>query len=127
MPPLETIGRVHKAVWWRRVGTDAYDKAVVTPSPSEVSVLWIDSKKDVLDPNGQKVTTEAQLQLNFEVKVGDLFWKGELEDFYGTGSGNPETQVMEVVKSSTTPDIKGRNTAYDASLIRFKGSLPQRG
>ncbi len=126
MPPLETYERVAYILWWPKVGHDGYGKPLIG-SLTQLRGLWIDKKKDVLDPNGEKISTDVQLQLTREVKVGDLFWKGAAVDFFGTGSGNPDDELYEAISAGTTPDIKSRNTAYDASLIRYRGSLPQRG
>lgn len=120
MPAFETSGRLQTAVLWRVTGVvDAYGENAVG-EPEEIRVRWQRKRLDTLDAFGNQVTLDGLAVVNEEVAVGSRMFLGTLSDWTGTGSGDPDDEVMEVVKVSYTPDLKARNVRRTLGLKRYK-------
>lgn len=126
MPPLESSNRPHKAVLWQKVGVDRYNQTTVRPGV-EISVRWVSDKGEALDPNGVKISLDASVIVGQDLAIGDQLWLGLLEDWYGTGSGDNDTELMEVVTFEKTSDLKGRNVFRHAGLKRKSATRGENG
>lgn len=121
MPPPGRAWLRQKAVLWSRDGTDRYGQPKVEAEPVEVKVRWTETHQQARDSQGNPVTINAQVVANREITVGSLMWKGELEAWYGTGSGGGEdTERMEVVSFDDTKDLKNRSETRTYNLSYYR-------
>lgn len=130
MPPPELSYRRQKAVLWEaygpREGSKRYDRygQVKVIAPVEIEVRWITKQSEALDPQGNTITLDATVVSAQKIPIGSTMWLGELSDWYGTGSGGDDSEVMQVKTSDITVDLKGRVTRYEAGLMRYRDTLP---
>lgn len=115
-----------KAVLWSKSGTDRYGDPL-RGSPSEISVRWVVTHRQASDPQGNPITIDAQVSTSQDIVVGSVMWLGELADWYGSGSGGVDDEVMEVVTRNRVPDLKGRVTRYEYGLAKYRDTLPTAG
>ncbi len=126
MPPPELSGRLQDAVLWESQGRQGhYGEHKVRP-PVQILVRWQDGRSEAVDPDGNKIGLDATVVApDCEIPIGSIMWKGCLADWYGTGSGASELDMMEVRTRSTAPDIKNRFSFRTLGLARFRGELPE--
>ncbi len=128
MPPIELQARFEDAVLWPVVSGDVkqdnYGEVKVT-TPVELKVQWVGVTGEMTDPMGNKVSTDAQVVVDREVKIGSLMWLGAYEDWLGTGSGDVDADLHKVVAFNFQKDIKGRVSRRTVGLQRYKDSLPE--
>lgn len=125
MPAPERSHRKQAAVLWPANGIDRYGQVTVG-SPVEIRVQWSDSKTEALDPQGNKVSLDATVIVNRDVAIGSHMWKGELQDWYGTGSDTttePDTEIMQVKTVNDSPDIRNRSRTRTVGLMRLRADL----
>lgn len=128
MPPIETAWRYQKAVLWpaltrrRRALTDKNGVVRVDlANPVELDVRWEWGYREVLGPQGNTVTISATVVVDRDVVIGSRMWQGELEDWFGTGTGTGDAdEVMMVAVVDRALDIKGRHTRSELGLVRYK-------
>lgn len=127
MPPLEQFDMYQWAVLIPKVGVDRYNETI-RGEPREVQVRWIAGRVELADSEGTPLTFDALVISGERFPTGTLMWLGDLEDWYGTGSGSAseigESQLHEVHLSRVTPDLKARNTHYHHGLLFYKETLP---
>jgi hypothetical protein len=123
MPPFERMDRKQKALLYAKEDDDTHGRAVVSETPEEIGVRWVQRQSEALDPQGATITVDATAHVGQEVEIGSVMWLGGLEDLSGT-SLVPESDLFQVVTYTGVPDIKGRNTRREVGLIRFGSSLP---
>jgi hypothetical protein len=123
MPLLERMDRYEKAVLWSRTGVDRYNEPVLS-TPVEVMVRWVPTNKEAVTPQGETVGLDANVVVDLDVAFGSHLWRGSLDDWYGTGSGDVGGDVMEVKTISSADDIKGRSTRRTLGLSRYKSAAP---
>ena len=123
MPFHGLQGRKQWAVYWARVGTDKYGQPTVSDVAQELRLRWDGQTRTVFGPNGDPVTIDATAGgWEFDPAIGSLVWPGRLRDLPGTGQ-RPAVDVHRIVGSNLTPDIRGRNTYREATLVRTSDSL----
>lgn len=118
MPAPEYRHRYQPAVLWPTVGYDAYGQPALG-SPVEIRTQGGSDQMRVLDPLGNTVTLDATLIVDRDIAIGSRIWMGELADWYGTGSGMIDQEVMEVKTFNSTPDIRNRATFREIGLMRL--------
>lgn len=122
MPALEVMDLIHDAVLWRKTGSDANNVSVFS-SAEDVRVRWVNKRREITDPKGNVVATDAQVTTCETLAVGDLLWKGCIDDVAGTGSEPvPEGGLMQIVTRSEAQDVKGRATRREYGLMRYTDS-----
>lgn len=127
MPPPESAGAIQDIVYWPPSGYD--DQGRFTHgTPVQVRGRWNTNLNEQLDTRGNRVTLDGQVsQLSQAVAVGGLLWLGSLDDWNGvygaSGSGATDTELVEVKTAKATPDVKGRQSHYEAGFLRY-GSKP---
>ncbi len=126
MPAPEVHNRPHTAVYWEKVGVDRYNNVTVRDGV-DIKVRWVWTKGEALDPEGKRISIDATVILAQDVSVGDQLWLGDLEDWYGTGSGGDDTEVMEIVSIERTEDLKGRNVYREVGLKRMASTRGANG
>jgi hypothetical protein len=120
VPDFETMDRGQAAVYWPAAGRGNEFGEPQVGAAEEIRVRWVDRKADVLDPAGNTVSLDAQVVTDFRVPPGSRLWKGELADWYGTGSAADDDEVMVAVTAAEATDLKGRTTRYEVGLKRFR-------
>lgn len=123
MPPLETLDRRQRAVLWPAVGVDQYGRTT-HGAPREIAVRWVEKRHNVLLPSGDTVPSDAIAVVAEEVRVGSLLALGALTLWMGSGSGDDDNNLHEVIAASTTPDIKNRNTRRTLTLMKYRDAAP---
>lgn len=125
MPPMESSNLPHRLVYWAKGAVNEFDEATVS-APVEIRARWSFGRADALDAQGNKIGVDATAVLNRDVAIGDQLWKAPLNDtdaleqWYGTGSGGSDDEVMVVVNFDRVEDLKGRNVSRVAMLKKFK-------
>ena len=130
MPPPETFHRHQRMLMWEKVRNNRYGDPIVT-DPIELMVRWEDGQKDMRKPDGTYVTVDATVVVDRAVPVGSNVWLAPnklysaLEQYLGSGSGNEDHDMMQVVIYDYTPDIKNRVTRRVLGVARFKEDLAE--
>ena len=120
MPFHGLQARKQWAVYWRRVGVDAYGQPTTSDVAVEVRVRWDGQTRTVFGPNGDPVTIDATAGgWEFDPVIGSEVWAGRLGDIPGTGQ-RPSTDVFRIVGVNVTPDIRGRDSYREATLVRVR-------
>ena len=109
---------------WTAAGFDDYGEPTRATSPVEIKVRWLIGLKEAVDPNGNVIALESQAVVDRVIKAGSILWLGALADWYGTGSGGDDTELMRVAIYDETPDLKGRGKHRVVGLQRYRDSLP---
>lgn len=122
MPPLADRNRHQTAVYWEIAGTTDENEPTVY-QPKELRVRWEDKRRQIVR-NGTLVNTDSRVYTDIDLVIGSVIWLGELEDRPGTGFGDEDEELMEVVGRGKIPDVKGRQFHRYFDLMRFKGTLP---
>lgn len=120
MPAPETDRRYQAAVLFPATGVDRYGQPTMG-SPREIRVDYDDSKRDVLNSQGQRIAVDGVALVIEHIDIGSELWLGELSDWLGTGSGSAMTTPIDVlvVKTYTeTPDVKNRYKTREIGLMK---------
>lgn len=121
MPQPETHGVGGYAVLWDAIGFDQNGEVVVG-TEREIKVSVVKTMKESKSPFSSTARTMTTLQVNESISLGSKIWLGQLDEWYGTGTGSGESvainQVLIVIGARTKPDIKGRMTRYEIDLGR---------
>lgn len=122
MPAIEQMELDQKAVLWSvSTKVDNYGQNKVE-DPIEINVRWENKSSSNRSSENQVTGIVAMISADREISVNSVMWKGELSDFVGSVAQNQ--QLCEVQNSGNVKDIKGRETRYEASLVRYKGTVP---
>ena len=123
MPQPETSGRLQKAVLWERDGVDDYGQPTVGEG-EELDVRWEFKEEDVLDPRGNPIRVDANAVVSQRIPVGSNMWLGSLNDWPGTGTPEPDDELMVVVAYQEVPDVRNRVSRRKVYLKRHRDALP---
>lgn len=107
---------------WDVTGVDRYGKETVAATPREVECRWEQKRRQWQGPDGTFVTLEASLHTEEKLGIGSHVWLGELDEWYGTGSGSamPDQEVHVVSPFvSETPDLFNVYVHYKYGLRRL--------
>lgn len=118
MPPLETHDRKQDAVLWNFVRQDRHGKPVLA-APVAVKVRWTLNDSQVVDATGNTIQSSGSVVMDRSVDNMSVMWLGELKNLPA-----PPTELHQVIKANTTPDIKNRFTRYEYTLMRYSDELP---
>ena len=119
MPTLETMDRRQKAQLWPFHSRDGHGQVKVS-ARVEKDVRWVDGKTESVDAQGNPIALDATVVLGEEIAIDGIMWKGTLAQ-YNAASSHTFYRVVEV---NVTPDIKNRNTRWEARLVRHSDTLP---
>ncbi len=123
MPDLEVMDLVHDAVWWAKTGSNEYNVSIFSAA-DDIKCRWVNKRREMTDPKGNVVATDVQLTTCSALSVGDVLWKGCIDDIAGTGSDPaPTGGLMQVVTHEETTDLKGRVTRREYGLMRYEDVL----
>lgn len=126
MPSIEVAELDQKAVLWESMGRDRFNEVKVLAAV-EVDVRWIRNRRELTNAQGDPIVTDADVICDREIPAGSAMWLGELAEWIGTGSGDSDGEVMEVVSYRDTPDLKNRENRRELKLAFYKGSRPELG
>lgn len=126
MPSPEIANRLQKALLWAKISDDAYGEPVVS-APVEIDVRWVTKRRQATGPDGTPIAIDATVIVNQEIAIGSIMWEGSMAEWVGTGSGEADKFLMQVMTYDETPDLKNRLRAREVSLQFFRGSLPALG
>lgn len=124
MPRPERSSRTEKATLWRAVRTNDYGLAVLNPDPEEITLRWLHQVGEVPIGQGDTAGLDASAVVGVRVPINSAIWRGALADWYGTGSGQDDTELMQVNSYSETPDAKGRVAYREIGMKRYRGNKP---
>lgn len=91
----------------------------------EIYVRWGDSTIEMLDPHGNRISLDASAIVKQDIAIGSCMWLGRLEEWLGTGSGQPDESVWIVKAADSARDLKGRSRLRRVGLMKFR-SKPNR-
>lgn len=111
-----------------RTGYDRYGRPIVA-EPVEIDCRWVRQygvvETSSSDQTARHGTTEilATVVVDREITVGSGMWKGSLDSWYGVGSANNNSDVLEVAAYIEADDVRGRET-YRAVKLTLSGDAP---
>ncbi len=117
MPQLEVCDLQQYAVLWRVTGQDRHGKQVVS-SPVQIRVRWVLNDTQVVDPFGNTVASAGTVIAAVDIDNMSLMWLGRLKNL-----PSPPTNLHQLIKANTTPDIKARNTRFEYNLMKFSDKM----
>ncbi len=120
MPPIETFERHQKAVLWRMTGYDRYGQPQVSATPEELTVRWEWKHREEKTTDRYEVDIDAIAVVDQVIEEGSNMWLGALTDWYGTGSGGEDSEVLQVKYYDEVPDIKDRYIRRTVGLAFFR-------
>ncbi len=126
MPSNEGMGLVHKAVLWKRVGTDKNSRPIVSSTPEEIECRWDGRSRIVYNAQGEPIAVDATAVVDREIAEGSALVRGKIDDLPGTGQ-TPVRNVMEVASYDFTDDLRGMETHREIGMVRSADTLPRTG
>lgn len=124
MPDIETDLLFQKALVWAPTGKKVTGEITVSHTPVEIDCRWIDTYREALSPDGQKIVLEATVIVAQDIAIGSIMWLGTEIDWFGTGSTSDNTRLMQVIYFKKTPDVDNMVYRRRAMLMRWRNSLP---
>jgi len=134
MPAPELAFREQKAVYWEAIGFDEYGQYKRASFSNELSVRWVNKRRDAMDAKGNIIATDATVVVDRYIPVGSIFYEGALSelagDVAGTGTGTDfvpaadEVTLFEVMTYNETPDLKNRFIRRTVGLKRLSDTIP---
>jgi hypothetical protein len=121
VPSHETAWRRQKALLWNKIGVRDDGEPAVEETPTPLWVRWVWTKADMLDTAGNPISVDAQAVVDRDIAPDSEMWLGSLEDWLGTGSGQPEDDVCVVKSIQTAYNIKGTAVRRELGLVRYRG------
>lgn len=118
MPAIELDGRFEKTVLWVFQNAGEFGQPKHS-TPVEIMARWDGTTREVKGPGGTPVAIDSELIVDREIPIESLVWKGPLASL-----PSPVTNVMQVITTDTTRDVKNRAVHYVASLMRYGNALP---
>lgn len=123
MPHQELSHRFQTAVYWPAGGYDDYGQPL-RQDPVELQVRWEKDQREYTDPEGNLHMLEATVHVDRRIGIGSKMWLGSLSEWLGTGSGDSDTELMEVRVYDEIPDVKNRGIYREVGLAFYRASLP---
>lgn len=121
MPAVEIRDLPHTAVLWKFKRQDRHGVQVLYP-PIEMKVRWTLNDKQVIDPESNTVMNTKTIFADREIPLMSLLMLGKLADL--PDNDDDPTDLHQMITSNTTPDLKGRNTRFEYTLMKFSNRLP---
>ena len=132
MPPPEEGERRQTAILWAVSPSDGLSPRtgpygeIIVEDPVEIRVRWVDRSSQTIGPTANTISYDSVAVVGQAIPIGSLMWLGTLEDYYGTGEGDVQSnRIMQVDEYKETPDLKGREVLRSVGLMRYKNRLPE--
>ena len=122
MPAFEVFDLNQKAVLWPTAGPKDRYGVLQVGDPVEIFVRWENTRCEMLNSKGEVIGVDASVVTDRDITVGSRMWLGELADWYGTGSGVEDDEVMQVLSVEKATDLKGRILRRELLLCRYKNA-----
>ena len=119
MPSIELANLHQPAMYWAPGGADDHGDQVRGATSVQINTRWEDKQGEMLDPNGQKITVDAQVAVDRAVSIGGWLWKGS-----AATTSVHTSDWMQIVALSRSDDLKGRNIRRVAGLRRYGDAAP---
>ncbi len=118
-------GLHQRAVLWPRLATDAEGQSTFD-DPQEIPVRWESRRRAALDPQGNTIILEADVDVSCIVEPFSLLWLGRLRDWENALEYGEVSNLMEVISTDDTPDINGstRDVSRTLSVAHYRGVPP---
>lgn len=123
MYEMEEDGLFEKAVLWEKLRPDNFGEMTVK-YPIEIDCRWESRIDQILDANGNSITTKADVYTKCRIPTGSILWYGELADLPPV---EKLTDLHYVITDFRIPDVKIRSAQKGVKLIAYKDTLPQVG
>lgn len=125
MPFPEQDYRFQVAQLWQvRSNKDRYGNPIVYGRES-IAVRWEADEIQVIGPNGQPISLDAMAVVLCDIPIGSMMWLGCEDDL--PADGIPTSNIMEVITSSSIPDVKNRVSRRKVGLKRYTDKFPAIG
>jgi hypothetical protein len=118
MPEQEVSHLYQRAVLWPATGIPCRDGQPQQGAPVEIACRWNNTQRNVTLPNGTTIAIDATIVVAQVVPDDSLMALGTLEDWQGTGSAEPDSDLCIVKTLAETPDFRGR--AVQRTLAAYK-------
>lgn len=107
MPDVSVRRLLQDALLWEPTGVDRYGAPSVG-DVEELKVRWEVNRRQLRLKDGSTVTLEGDVFVDRDIPIGSHMWLGTLDDYYGSGSGDPAEDLCVVVEQDDAPDIRNR-------------------
>lgn len=115
MASLLKRARRQSAVYWSQATARNDFGARTYADPVEIMCRWDDEVKQVKNPNGEVVTSNASVLVDRDMKPGDMLALGELDSSM-TVPSDSGVNAIEIIAMSRIPPLRRGDTAYIAHL-----------
>jgi hypothetical protein len=122
MPPLEAMDRQQLATLWNNTGQGSYGTPVVSATPVQLLVRWVDTLEEGTNEQGEVIQVSAKVNIDPTIpipKVGSIFRYN-----YPPPAGNAPGALLRLARVLHGRDIRNRNQKPELLLERYKDSLP---
>lgn len=120
MPSPEQVNRYQAATLWAADGTYTASGQPKRGTPVEIRVRWDDTRKEMLDKDGNTITVDASAVVDRDIPVHSLMRLGELAEWLGTGSSLADEELREVMMFNKVPDIRNRFAFREVGMMRWR-------
>ena len=104
-----------KGVYWELDALDEFGKPT-WKEPIEIDLRWEDAEEEIINPNGERVMSRAQLIVDRDLTIKGVLWLGELDDIGSSDNPKSNDGAWEIIQYLKTPDFKGRKYLREAYL-----------
>ncbi len=94
-----------KCVYWVFDDFDAQGQPVYKDG-EELNCRWEDRVEEIVDTDGTKVLSKAQVMVSTDVKVGGVLWLGELGDETYSSEPTRNEGAFEIIQFSKIPNFR---------------------
>jgi hypothetical protein len=117
-------------LWPATGGFDSRGEPAVALFSQQILVNWNSNRRDMLDPQGTKISVDASVVVDIDVPIGSLFWRGDrdelAEDMGETGTGSdmlPDEGFLRAVAFKENTDFRGSVVRREMGLKRLHDSM----
>lgn len=120
-PQLETTGLNDWLVYWPvEGGADSYGRNRVGEA-KELPARWEIGGSVSRTATTRSLAKAAGVDVPKDLPLGTIVWQGRLETL---PESVPQEDLLVVVASDVTPDVKSRHSRISLTLAKFKKALP---
>ncbi len=134
--PPETAWLTDDALLWRAAGYDYHNTPRtdengevlrVAGPPIVIKCRWENTFSPApSEPGRDRYGGDhvANIAVAIDIPRGSILWLGKEEDWYGTGSGGVDNELVIVDRIRTSKDLKGNVTRRLLVANKFRNTLP---
>lgn len=119
--PIEVDELNQKAVLFPLEGR-TIEAEPILGEPVEIEVRWDKTNRQMKLSDTETVLIDATVVLDRDAPLGTVLWEGELEDWYGTGSNDVNTDRVVVVRQDSDFDVKRRSKRRVVYCMKYRES-----